>query len=72
LLQAFIMIVTEYAPLRNALVPIVAHAGAILESSAQRAAEHQAQMEKEEEDDDGLDNHDNDGAVPTPGKPETE
>jgi uncharacterized protein (DUF2345 family) len=69
--HTFIQYITKHVPLRNALVPLIIEAQAMMEYSSQAAAEHAAQQQKPAEDD-GLDNYDSDGAAPSQGKPETD
>jgi hypothetical protein len=60
----------EYLPLRDALIPVIMHAQAMMEQAAAHAAQHQAKLQQKSEEDDGLDNHDSDGAAPQQSKPE--
>lgn len=70
LLHSHLVTLREYLPLRDALIPVVMQAQAMMERAAAQAAQHQAELQKESEEDDGLDNHDSDGAAPQQNKPE--
>jgi hypothetical protein len=80
LVHTFIQYITKHVPLRNALIPLIVEAQAMMEYSSQAAAQHAAQQQKEQQEkgkketpvDEDLDNYDSDGAKPEQGKPETD